>query len=233
MIIICSKRKSKEKIQKEYPGCIIADCTSKAKDPLIRLSPFYPHGNIPVPYTNGLITANSVESIWQGLKVFQNSDIDIELFKHQELKGLKRTTKRYGKILGHKRGPDGRSDMLLSYSEARKQIYIPTYRWMLEHYAMDIINRLRCVNKEKTIVLLDYNTNCDVTNLQKPLSHAYLVKAYVEGLYPYEDIIKEKVEHHLYEGRKSLRWTTKTTSYREVNIDSSKSQQLEIPFDLQ
>ena len=26
---------------------------------------------------------------------------------------------------------------------------------------------------------------------------------------------------YLYEGRKSLRWTTKTTSYREVNIDSS------------
>lgn len=36
-------------------------------------------------------------------------------------------------------------------------------------------------------MLLDYNTCCDVDSPVKPLSHAYLIKAYVEGLYPYGD----------------------------------------------
>ena len=48
MIIIESKRKKLENILKKYPGAIIADVTSQAKDGLVRLSPFYPHGDIPV-----------------------------------------------------------------------------------------------------------------------------------------------------------------------------------------
>jgi len=50
---------------------------------------------------------------------------------------------------------------LLGYIEARKQIYIPTYQWVLENKVKDIIDRLREVSKIKTIVLLDYDTNAD------------------------------------------------------------------------
>ena len=32
------------------------------------LSPFYPHGGIPIPFS-GSVTSQSVEGIWQGLKV--------------------------------------------------------------------------------------------------------------------------------------------------------------------
>ena len=71
-------------------------------------------------------------------------------------------------------------------------IYIPTYRWMLEQKAMGVIERLRKVSETKTIVLLDYNTCCDVDDETKPLSHAYLVKAYAEGIYPFDDITPEK-----------------------------------------
>lgn len=44
MIVIDSKRKKRENILKKYPDAIIADVTSHAKDSLIKLSPFYPHG---------------------------------------------------------------------------------------------------------------------------------------------------------------------------------------------
>jgi len=44
MIIIQSKRRKPENILKEYPDAIIADVTSHAKDVLLKLSPFYPHG---------------------------------------------------------------------------------------------------------------------------------------------------------------------------------------------
>ena len=37
----------------------------------------------------------------------------------------------------------------------------------------------------KTIILLDYTTNCDVDDPSKPLSHAFLIKTYVDGIYPY------------------------------------------------
>ena len=185
MIIIESKRKKPETILKKYPGAILADVTSGAKDGLVKLSPFYPHGDIPVPFSEGY-TATCVEAIWQGLKVFENCDVDTSLFSNDTMKGLKRTVRRYGRPLGHRKGVHGTE--LLSYIEARKSIYIPTYKWMLEHKAAHIIDRMReASNSGKTIVLLDYDTNADVENSKAPLSHASLIKAYVEGLYPYDE----------------------------------------------
>ena len=188
MITIASKRSKRENILKKYPNAIISDVTSKAKDGLVKLSPFYPHGGIPIPFSDGM-TATCVEAVWQGLKVFEGADVDVEMFKNDTMKNVKRTVRKYGKPLGHRKGVSG--EELLGYIEARKQIYIPTYRWMFEHKTRDIIERLREASKTKTIVLLDYNTCCDVDDPKKPLSHAFLVKAYAEGLYPYDDLCVE------------------------------------------
>lgn len=185
MIAIASHRKKVENILKDYPQAIVADVTSHAKDGLVKLSPFYPHGDIPIPFTEGM-TATCVEAVWQGLKVFEHQDVDVGMFKNDTMKNIKRTVRKFGKPLGHRKGVHGTE--LLSYGEARRQIYIPTYRWMLEHKVADIIERLREASKTKTIVLLDYNTNEDVDDLSKPLSHAYLVKAFAEGIYPYDDV---------------------------------------------
>lgn len=182
MIIIESKRKKPETILKQYPDAILADVTSGAKDGLVKLSPFYPHYGIPVPFSEGY-TATCVEAIWQGLKVFESCDVDVEMFKNDTMKNIKRTVRRFGKPLGHRKGVDGTE--LLGYIEARKQIYIPAYKWVLENKVANIIERLREASKTKTIVLLDYDTNADVENAKKPLSHASLIKAYVEGIYPY------------------------------------------------
>ena len=182
MIIIESKRKKPETILKKYPDAILADVTSGAKDGLVKLSPFYPHGGIPVPFSEGY-TATCVEAIWQGLKVFEGCGVDVEMFKNDTMKNIKRTVRRFGKPLGHRKGVHGTE--LLGYIEARKLIYIPTYKWVLENKVSFIIDRLREASKTKTIVLLDYDTNADVENAKKPLSHASLIKAYVEGVYPY------------------------------------------------
>ncbi len=183
MIIIESKRKKLATILKRYPEAILADVTSGAKDGLVKLSPFYPHGGIPVPFSDGYM-ATCVEAIWQGLKVFEGADVDTSLFQNDTMKGLKRTVRRFGKPLGHRKGVNGTE--LLGYIEARKLIYIPTYRWVLENKVANIIEKLKeASNSGKTIVLLDYDTNADVENASKPLSHASLIKAYVEGIYPY------------------------------------------------
>ena len=185
MIIVESKRKKPATILKKYPNAILADVTSSAKDGLVKLSPFYPHGGIPVPFSDGY-TATCVEAIWQGLKVFEGCDVDVQMFKNDTMKNIKRTVRRFGKPLGHRKGVNGTE--LLGYIEARKQIYIPAYLWVLENKVASIIERLREASNTKTIVLLDYDTNADVENAKKPLSHASLIKAYAEGIYPYDDV---------------------------------------------
>ena len=51
MIIIESKRKKRENILKQHPNAIIADVTSNVADDLVKPSLFYPHGDIPVPFS--------------------------------------------------------------------------------------------------------------------------------------------------------------------------------------
>ena len=232
MIVIKSKREKVETIFNDYPDAILADVTSKSPYLGLRqLSPFYPWGEIPVSYSPG-ITATCVEAVWQGLKVFDSMDIDETLFLNDTMRGLKRTTRKYGKVLGHRKGVNG--DVLLGYLEARKKIYIPTYRWMLEHKAYNTIRYFRqfCTeNPNKTIVLLDYQTNCDIENLRKPLSHASLIKAYIEGIYPYDDVIIEKTIQHYYCGRKIIQWTTTERQYKQLPVFEQLDNQLKLDFD--
>lgn len=182
-IHIDSRRKSKATLEKMYPGARIVDVTSKATDVFVQLSPFYPHGGIPIPFSEGH-TAMSVEGIWQGLKVFANNDVSFSSFENNTMKNLKRTVKKYGQPLGHRKGVTGGE--LLSYGDARQQIYLPVYRWVLQHKTGHLLTLLR--NSPGELVLLDYETNCDVNNLRKPLSHAGLIKAFLEGNYPTQGV---------------------------------------------
>ena len=160
---------------------MIIDVTSHAQDEFVKFSPFYPNGGIPVPFTEGLV-AVSVEGIWQGLKVFEDVDIDTSLFSKRDMKNMKRTTRKYGPMRGHRKGVHG--EELLGYLTARKLIYLPCYKWVLENKLPKLVTAIRIISKNKPVVLLDYNTNPDVYNPKSPLSHASLIKAYIEGNYP-------------------------------------------------
>nr|WP_315987216.1 hypothetical protein [Actinomadura sp. HBU206391] len=160
---------------------MILDVTSRAEPPWVRLSPFYPHGDIPVPFSPG-VTGQSVEGIWQALKVFATADVDEAKLKITSMKGLKRTVRKYGGVLGHRAGLRG--ETLLSYEEARRRIYLPTYRWMLENRTADLVADLKELSHSGDVVLLDYTTNGDVADPSSPLSHAALVGLYVEDRWP-------------------------------------------------
>lgn len=182
MILIDSCREKPEPLLRQHPGALLIDVTSHATDEWQRLSPFFPHYGIPVPFSPGVISA-SVEGVWQGLKVFEHEDIDPACFANDTMHGLKRTVDTHGRCLGHRKGVQG--TQLLDYVEARKQIFIPTYGWMLQHKAAALIERLRQLSATQTVVLLDFDTNPDIEDTTSSLSHASLVKAYAEGLYPY------------------------------------------------
>ena len=51
MIYIVSKRKKLDSIKKQYPNAIICDVTSTSPNSLVKLSPSYPHMNIPIPFS--------------------------------------------------------------------------------------------------------------------------------------------------------------------------------------
>jgi hypothetical protein len=147
----------------------------------VRLSPFYPHGNIPVPGLPGSVS-QSAEGIWQALKVFERADIDLGKLEIRSMKNPKRSARAHGHVLGHRLGPGG--TMLLSYAEARWKIYLPAYRWVLEHKVADLVDELRQRAVYEDIALLDYNVNGNVADLSRPLSHAALIASYVEGRWP-------------------------------------------------
>jgi hypothetical protein len=191
MLYIDNKKKSAATLQKLYPNAKIVDVTSKATDALVQLSPFYPHGGIPIPFSEGQ-TAASVEGIWQGLKVFETADIDPFMFENATMKNIKRTVRKFGTPLGHRKGVHGTE--LLGYIDARIEIYLPAYLWVLENKVQHIMTRLRTAAETEDIVLLDYETNCDVLNPKKPLSHAFLVKAFVENAFPSAATLAERID---------------------------------------
>ncbi|MBK04641.1 MAG: hypothetical protein CL920_19830 [Deltaproteobacteria bacterium] len=159
----------------------IIDVTSKAPEPWQKLSPFYPHGGIPIPFSP-THTSQSVEGIWQGLKVFEAYDIDPVKFTNDTMKKLKRTVRKYGRVRGHRAGVDG--EELLSYRDARWLIYLPAYKYMLDHCVQSELEELRALGEKTTVVLLDYEKNDKINNTSKPLSHASLIKRYLDGEWP-------------------------------------------------
>jgi hypothetical protein len=80
---------------------VVVDVTSRGPEPWVRLSPFYPHGGIPMPLSPGDVGA-SVEGIWQGLKVFADADVDASKLTVTKMTGLKRTVRKFGPVLGHR-----------------------------------------------------------------------------------------------------------------------------------
>jgi hypothetical protein len=181
MILIDSKKKSEKTLQGLYPNARLLDVTSKSTTNLIKLSPFYPHGGIPIPFSSNIFS-KSVEGIWQGLKVFASEDIDRNLFSNDTMKNIKRTVRKFGAPLGHRKGVHGQD--LLGYIDARVHIFLPAYLWVLQNKVQPIIARLKDVSQNEDLVLLDYDINEDILDPAKPLSHAALVKAFIEDRYP-------------------------------------------------
>jgi len=153
-------RNSKARLERE--GYLTIDVTSRGPEEWRVLSPFYPHGGLPVPGMEGT-TSDSVEGIWQGLKVF-DGEIAPQYFTG-------RGKKRRGRPEGHKNGGE-----VIDYVQARDLIYIPSYMRMVRNCpkarAAAVALIKVAIDAEKEIYLLDFNTNADVCNTKSPLSHA-------------------------------------------------------------
>jgi len=151
-IVILQKHAKKQISEYAALGYSIIDVTSRSQTSSVKFSPFYPHGDIPIPGMSPLC-AESVEGIWQGLKQMEVGGLDYgrcetffcftcissaltcqRRFRNKTMRGLKRS----GNVLGHKYG-----NMLLNYVQARKLIYVPAYEWVLENKLWVEVRTLR------------------------------------------------------------------------------------------
>ncbi len=226
MIYVVNKKRKLEKVKEEYPNAAILDITSTSNLRYAQiLSPFYPHKNIPIPFTDGL-TATCVEAVWQGLKVFENADVDFATFRNDTMRDLKRTVRKYGIPKGHRKGAYGKE--LLNYFEARMLIYLPTYKWVLDNVpeVHHVVERIKEQSKIQDIVFLDYNTNIDFRDVSKPLSHAGLVKLYIEGKYPegiegYSPMSREELEKKHIRDKEQKKKTRKKAKEKKLAEEPS------------
>ncbi len=182
-LYVASRRRSAASLAAAFPGAAVVDVTSRGPQPWVRLSPFYPHGGIPVPFTPGA-TSQSVEGVWQALKVFAHADVDESKLRITAMRGLKRGASTYGPPLGHRRGLHGTE--LLGYQQARREIYLPTFRHVLTGPAAPQVAGLRALAEAGSLVLLDYTLNGDPADLRTPLSHAALIRRHLLDDWPSE-----------------------------------------------
>ena len=163
------------------------------------------------------------------------------LLPHQvfaDMKGIKRTVRKFGKPLGHRKGIYGQE--LLDYLTARKQIYLPSYAWVLQNVTTKEIDLLVEIARRTDLILLDYETNCDIENIRKPLSHAGLVKKFIDKKYPEIDslifsktpskkVLKTKSTENTNQVEIKKKSKTKTSRIKK-DIDNKDDGQLTMNF---
>lgn len=134
------------------------------------LSPYYQHGRIPIPFSQS-VCGKSVFDVWNILRVDDNSSSNQLI--------------RFRKGVG--------SNEYWDLVEARCNILIPVYCWMLENKVFEHIEYLRKVSATSRIVIFDKSTCCDIYNSNTPLAVSYLLKSYIEGSGPYIEAIQKKI----------------------------------------
>jgi hypothetical protein len=152
------------------PDARVYDVSSYADHPYCQLSPLWAHGGIPVPGMPGA-TSDSVEGIWQGLKVIRGKTAP-RFFRG-------RGQKRGGKPSGHQYGAK-----LLGIVEARFKIYRVAYEWMLARKADPALIE-QFVERALAGVpqyFHDLGDNGDVNNTDESWAHASVLVQYVNRL---------------------------------------------------
>lgn len=149
---------------------IVYDVSSYSAAPYFMLSPMWIHGGIPVPGMRG-VTSDSVEGIWQGLKVIRGS-IALRYFSGNQ-------GKRGGKPSGHRYG-----DKLLKLVEAREKIYRVAYEWVLEHRIDPALidQFIDCAFSGKAQYFHDVSDNGNINNADEGWAHAAVLVQYLNRL---------------------------------------------------
>lgn len=152
--------------------------SSYGEQPYNLFSPFSysPDFKIPVPGQEDIF-ANSVESIWQGLKVI-NDCTDFKMFS-------KKPKKRKGDVEGHMY-----DNTSLDIVSARKKIYKPAYFFYVENYVPDELKEdILKQSLDQDIYFYDVESNLDIEDPSDSLAHSVFLKKFFDSYL--EDRLKD------------------------------------------
>jgi len=140
------------------------DVSSHGPNDYRKLSPFSHSKDyqIPIPGDENE-RADSVEGIWQGLKLIGRS-FDPSLFRGKP-------HKRKGNPAGHIFG-----NQVLGYQDARQKIYVPAYTYHVINNALESVTEdLKQRMETGPVHLFDVETNPHIRDISKPYAHSALL----------------------------------------------------------
>jgi hypothetical protein len=151
-------------------GSTVYDVSSYAEFPYCTLSPMWVHGGIPVPGMPGT-ASDTVEGIWQGLKVIRGA-VAPRYFSGPG-------KKRGGKPSGHRHGPS-----LLKIAAAREKIYRVAYEWVLANRIDPALidQFVAQAFSGVTQYFHDVSDNGDINNPNEGWAHAAVLVQYLNRL---------------------------------------------------
>ena len=165
-----------------------------------KFHPAYPHGGVPYPGASKFeIWTDSSLAVWEGLKELQDGGISRPLlFRGDSSSELERNKSkcnaalgsalvkpRKGVVNGWRTSPSPGAT-LIDEVTARHALFLPLYRWLLDTRLQAEILRLRhFLSQGYRILLVDPARCTDFDNVNKPISHIALVRAYLSHSYPF------------------------------------------------
>ena len=183
-IIAADRRRSRISLIEEFGEVMFFDVTIEGDNPVLsRLDPRYPHGDLVVPFTDEKLKAASLEAIVSAFRVCEHEGADLTWLQKSGKEAYRRKPKELGALLGYQRG-SFTDKPLLSEIEFRKLVYVPLYKWQLEHHCQEALSILRDAHEKSDIVLLAGGCDRDICDVLSSISYPTLIAQYLLGTYP-------------------------------------------------
>lgn len=213
------------------PYSLVIDVRYYKSNPFSFLSPYLKWGDVPIRFS-APDTAISMAAMIEGLRVCKCNESNKNLFHSSNFTDLVKLS-RFENSIGFIRGIGGH--IILSTEEAQRELLFPTYKWILDHKLQKFIISLRAVAKYHNIIILDYPRNKQGMEIYTGnISIGHLVKAYIEGTTPYEDVFEEKTESTFITNYKRIAYHKTTITkvpHKTAILQDFKNTQLIIPFE--
>ncbi len=199
------------------------DVSTHGEKPYSKFSPFNYSSNFQIPVPGKEETfSNSVEGIWQGLKVIDGVT-DETLFIGKPEKRKK------GQYQGHEFG-----EKLIKIVEAREKIYKPAYKFFFNTYIEDIIKEsiISIALKQKEPVrLYDMENNIHPNDSGRALAHSfYLAQFLNEQMNEEWNLIAQTISE-LYGGSKFEHETIAEPASRVLAMYESNDEKSKLYFE--
>ena len=232
MIKVLKTKISYAAISATLQQTLIIDVRYYKGNPTNYFSPFFTWGDVPVRYSEP-DTAMSVASMIEGLRITSDcGENKVELFGSKSYKQLIDNADDKS-TLGFIRGVGGH--IVFDYCQAHQYLLCPSYRWVLDYKLQKHVQYIRARQMHSDIIVLDYpELTSGLELFTGEISIGHLLKAYLEGTKPYEDVFEEKVvylyftNHKRIHGHKEIKWMAPKGIPK---IPSNSQRQLSLAFE--